>query len=86
MGKAGGAAAGSDEYVAPVVAASTAEVGVAESVDKTVGIMITAAAIPVAGIWAGVRARLNHAEWRAGPGESMAMGICTHERIDVLSV
>ena len=77
-------AAGGYEHVAPVVASGTAQVGVAESEDEAVGVMIAAAAVPVAGAGARVGAELYHSERCAGTWKGMSVGVGAHKRIDIL--
>ena len=77
-------ASGSYEHIAPVVAPRAAEVGVAESEDEAVGVMIAAAAVPVARTGACVGAELNHSERGAGSGEGVSVGIGPHKRVNIL--
>ena len=74
---------GIDQYVAPIVATSTAEVGVGEAIDKAVTVMIAAAAVPVTGIWTRIRAQLNHAKGIHGSWKGVTVCIRPHKRIHI---
>ena len=75
-----------EEDVAKVVAARSAQVSVAESVDIFVGIMISRAAVPVAGHRPGVRTQLDHAERPGCTREGMAVEVGPYKGGDILCV
>ena len=70
------------QYVAKVIAARAAEVGVAESVNQRIRVMVAAATVPVAAVGTGVRAELHHTEWVGGTREGVPVEIRPHEGVD----
>ena len=68
--------------VAPVVAAGPAEMGVAESPDHIVAVVVAGAAVPVPGA-AGVGTQLYHSERIGGSREGMSMKVSSNKRIDI---
>ena len=74
---------GIDQDVAPVIATRAAEMGVGKAVDYFVRVMVPAAAIPVPGIGAGVRAQLNHSKRIHGTRKGVAVGVRSHKRIHI---
>ena len=83
VGETPGAAARGYEHVAPVVAAGAGKMGVAESVDEAVGVVVAAATVPVAGFRAGVGAELHHPERSAGSRKGVPVGVGPDKRVDV---
>ena len=72
---------GHKQDVAVVLAAGAAEVGVAETVDGVVAIVVGAAAVPP--LKTGVGTGLDLAERRDGPGESVAVEVGADQGIDI---
>ena len=77
---------GDEEDVAEVVASRSAEVGVAESIDILVGVVVSRAAVPVAGHRPRVGAQLHHTERPGGARERMPVEIRPDEGVDVSGV
>ena len=75
-----------EKDVAEVVAARSAQVCVAEAVNVLVRVVVSGAAVPVAGRGPGVRAQLDHAERPGGPGKGVAVEIGPDEGVHVLGV
>ena len=73
---------GHHHYVAQVVAARAAEVGVAETVNQRIGIVVAAASVPVAAVRPGVGAQLHHTERISRTGEGVTVKVSAHKGVD----
>ena len=71
-----------DEDVAVVLAAGAAQVGVRETVDAVVAVMVGGTAVPA--LQTGIGAELDGAERKDGAGIGVAVPVGAHQRVDVL--
>ena len=74
--------AGHEQDVTVVTHTGALKVGVAESVNDTVRVVVTPAAVP--SLESGVRTELNHAKWRGRTWVGVPMPPGSNPRIDLL--